>query len=80
MQMNIPLDILGIIYVIWILAFWASYMPLRNRLRSAGRQHLPLALLVQFFPPIGLIFLLILLWFCLKQDHDGGRLRSNAMH
>ena len=68
MTIQVPLEVIGAIYIVWIPLFWASYIPLYRRLRSSRSAHLPLALAVQFILPIGMIFLLILLYFGLKRD------------
>jgi len=68
MSFSIPLHVIGVIYIVWLPLFWILYIPLYRRLRGSKSAHLPLALLVQFIPLIGLIFLLILLYFGLKRD------------
>lgn len=70
MTFSVPLEVLGVIYIVWIPLFWVMYIPLYRRSRSSRSAHLPLALVVQFVPPLGLAFLVIMLFFGLKRDAE----------
>lgn len=68
--MDIDLTTLGTFYIVWIPTFWAAYILLSRRLHfSAG--NLVVALVVQVVPLLGAVFLMMLLYFCLKRDHEG---------
>lgn len=71
--MDVDLTTLGTFYIVWIPTFWAAYILLSRRLHlSIG--YLVVALVVQFVPLLGVVFLMMLLYFCLKRDHEGAKI------
>lgn len=68
MSFDIDLATLGKIYAVWIPVFWAIYIALSRNLKlSVG--HFLFALVAQFVPWVGLIYLLLLAYFNLQRQH-----------
>jgi hypothetical protein len=76
MNFDIDLATLGVLYTVWIPVFWATYILLSRNL-SLSLGYLLFALVAQFIPWLGLVFLMLLVYFDLQRRHRNAKMEPN---